>query len=304
MENFGYFQIPVIVSKCFYVLKYDGMRNMNDISLYSLRKFNFHVKSNIVPMNEYNVIVDPENCECKMSVCVDENYELHDDSFVVGIKISLHGVILTSCFVLGKMNYFGVTCYSSFKMWMKVVKDYNMLYLKCCFSYSPFLNKIMAMYQCKRCNKILKRFFEKFFKKKRKDYEFLSNFENFEYVMKFNSKRCRKFINMTSSFVTKYAYSDASKLPRFFDHLRNAELIHDCYYDIENSQRKIVFINDMNFIKFDCDRRPELAPIAQLTEFGDLNIDQRWANINLCQGTRSTAYMTSIKRTFAYFMTF
>ena len=42
---------------------------------------------------------------------------------------------------------------------------------------------------------------------------------------------------------------NALNLPKIFDHLRNGELIHDCYYDIENSNKKIVFINDMHYIK-------------------------------------------------------
>ena len=249
VEKFGYFQIPLNITKYFYVLKCDGLKNMKDISLYSVRKLKFHVKSNIVSLNEPTVIIDPDNVECKMSVCVHENYELHNDSFVVGVKISLHGVLLTSCFVLGKMNYFGVTCYSSFKLWIKTVKDYNMTLLKCYFCYTPFMNKIMAMFQCKKCCKVLPRFFEKFFRKKRKDHLYITNFENFEHVMKFNTKRSKKVINMNISFTSKYSYMNASNLPKIFDHLCNGELIHDCYYDIENSNKKIVFINDMHYIK-------------------------------------------------------
>ena len=46
VEGFGYFRLPVNATKYFYVLKHEGLKNMDDISLYSVRKFNFHVKSN------------------------------------------------------------------------------------------------------------------------------------------------------------------------------------------------------------------------------------------------------------------
>ena len=119
-----------------------------------------------ISLNKACVIVSSDNIECKMSVCVNENYKLHDDSFVLGIKISIHGVLLTSCFVLGKMNFFGITCYSSFKLWIKTIRDYDMMLLKCYFCYTPFMNKIMAMFQCEKCCKILPRLLSKLFKKK------------------------------------------------------------------------------------------------------------------------------------------
>ena len=91
---------------------------------------------------------------------------------------------------------------------------------------------------------------------------------------------------------------NALNLPKIFDHLRNGELIHDCYYDIENSNKKIVFINDMHYIKYDADGQPVL------TKLGDLNIDERLLNINLCRGTRKLSYVQFVKRTFAYYMIF
>ena len=274
------------------------------MSLYVLKKHNLRAKSNIISLNDANVIVDPESCEARMTIVVDENYVVHEDSFIVGIKIALLGVVLTSHFSMGRINYFGVSCYSSFKMWMQNVRHQNMRYLKCCFCYYPFLRKIMAMYQCKRCNKILKRFFEHFFRTKRQDYSFVSNFDNFKHVMLYNSKRRPKFTCMTYHFTSKYPYSDASKLPNVFDHLRNGELIHDCYYDLMDSDRKILFVEDMNFIKFDEYGCPKLTPTNMLIEDCDLNIDERLKGIKLNCENRSYFYAESVKRTFAYFVIF
>ena len=303
LKNFGYLRIPSNITRFFYILKYGGLKNLEDRSLYILKKKNMRAKSNIVSLNESNVIVDPESCEVKMNLVVDENYVVHEDSFIVGIKICTMGVVLTLKFCMGKMNYFGITCYCSFKMWIQNVRYQNMRYLKCCFSYYPFLRKILAMYQCKHCNKILKRFFEHFFRTKRPDHSIFDNFSNFQYVMKYNSKRRPKFVCMNRSFTSKYAYSDASKLPVFFDHLQNGELIHDCYYDLLESDRKVLFIEDFNFIKYDEYGCPKLTCTSLLTEHCDFNIDERLKNIKLnCENRDFLA--ESVKRTFAYFVIF
>ena len=189
-------------------------------------------------------------------------------------------------------------------MWMQNVRHQNMRYLKCCFSYYPFFRKIMAMYQCKRCSKILKRFFQHFFTTKRPDHSIFDNFSNFGYVMKYNSKRRPKFICMNESFTSKYVYSDTSKLPAFFDHLRNGELIHDCYYDLLESDRKILFIEDFNYIKYDEYGCPKLRCTSLLTEYCDFNIDERLKNIKLNCENRNYFLSESVKRTFAYFVIF
>ena len=304
--DFGYFRIPVNIVKCFYIVKYGGLKNLHDMSLYVLKKDSLLIgKSNIVSLNEPNVLTTSDSIETKMNLVVDDNYVVHDDSFIVGIKISTFGVVLTSQFVMGNVNFFGISCYASFKMWLKNVRCGNMRFLKCCFSYYPFLRKIMAMYQCKRCNKILGRFFEYFFRKKRiDDYNMLNNFRYFNDKLVYNMKRRPKVINMHNSFTTKYGYSDASILPKPFDHLYNGELIHDCYYDLLDSEKKILFIEDMNFIRPDEYGCMKLACPSLLTEDCDLNIDSRLVNIRLnCEG-RSNSYAESVKRTFAFFAIF
>ena len=302
--DFGYFRVPLNIVKFFYILKYDGLKNIDDISLYVFKKnASLLGKSNIVSLNESNVITNSDSIEARMNLVVNDNYVVHDDSFIVGIKISTFGVVLTSQFCIGKINFFGVSCYASFKMWLNTIRSTNMRFLKCSFSYYPFFRKIMAMYQCKRCNKILKRFFKYFFKNQTK-YQNMTNFEIFGTKMLYNSKRRPKFVNMNFPFTSKYGYSDASKLPGVFDHMYNGELIHDCYYDLLDSDRKILFIEDMNFMKPDEYGCWKLACPALLTEICDFNIDSRLNDINLNRENRNYFYADSVKRTFAYFAIF
>ena len=303
--DLGYFRIPVNIVKFCYIVKYDGLKNLDDLSLYVLKKYKLSVgKSNIVSLNEDNVLTDRDPIEMRMNLVVDDKYYVHDDSFIVGIKISTFGVVLTSQFVMGNINFFGISCYASFKMWLKNVRHANMRFLKCCFSYYPFLRKIMAMFQCKRCNKILMRFFDYFFKKNNANAYLLNNFQNFSEKFFYNMKRRSKIIDMSHLFTSKYGYSEVSNLPRPFDHLHNGELIHDCYYDLTDSNQKVLFIEDMNFINRDNYGCMKLACPSLLTEEFDLNIDDRLVNIKLnCEG-RSPLYAESVKRTFAFFAIF
>ena len=88
LKNFGYLRIPSNITRFFYILKYGGLKNLEDISLYVLKKKkNMRAKSNIVSLNEANVIVDPTSCEAKMNLVVDENYVVCEDSFIVGIRV-------------------------------------------------------------------------------------------------------------------------------------------------------------------------------------------------------------------------
>lgn len=50
---------------------------------------------------------------------------------------------------------------------------------------------------------------------------------------------------MNSFFTLKERIYKGSKIPRKFDYLKNGELLHDCYYDIKDSDKKIVFINSI-----------------------------------------------------------
>lgn len=56
--DLGYFVLPVNISKYFYIVKYEGWKHMHDISLYSLKKFKFHAKMNIISLNEPDVLSD------------------------------------------------------------------------------------------------------------------------------------------------------------------------------------------------------------------------------------------------------
>ena len=142
----GYFRVPVNISNYFYIVKYGGIRNSNDINLYSVRKFKFHAKMNIISMNEPNVLNDQSELECKMSSCVLSNYEVHDDSFLIGVRRTPEGVMLTSFFLLEKLAYYGNTCYNSFKDWVKLDRKNSFEVMKCYFCITAFRNQNLAMF--------------------------------------------------------------------------------------------------------------------------------------------------------------
>ena len=153
--NIGYFKIPIGVARYFYIVKYDGLKDWKNLSLYRMKKYAFSFRMNIVSVNERDILSESRGIECKMSTCVNENYKVHDDTFVVGCKMKPSGVMLTSNFVLGDISYFGITCYISFRKWIKENKKMNYKLLKRYFCYPAFRNQIMAMYQCVKCYKVL-----------------------------------------------------------------------------------------------------------------------------------------------------
>lgn len=75
-----------------------------------------------------------------------------------------------------------------------------------------------------------------------------NKFFEFRKKVHFNCKKRRREINMDHSFMKNYSYRRCSSIPRVFDHTKNGELIHDCYY-IADSDQKLVFISKVKYVK-------------------------------------------------------
>ena len=301
IKGISYFKIPINIVKYFYIVKYDGYHNMDDVSLYVMKKHRFHVKMNIVSVNDVNIIHDATDLECKIYNTVLSGYKVREDSFVIGIKANLNGILLTSCFVLGKFNYFGVTCYTTFK---HAVKDegLNFLMLKKFFNYTPFMNQILAMYQCKNCYKFVMRLLRKVLFHDGNFY--YSNFDRFKSVVKFNSKRRIRNVNMMNDFSIKYNYTKPEKIPKIFDYIYNGELIHDCYYNINNSNDKIVFFNDMQYVKCEGSEL-QLSTCYALSVLEHIQVDETIKDVVLeLDAMRDLVYIEFVKRMFGCYIVF
>lgn len=240
--------------------------------------------------------------ECKMSMSVYDDYKVHDDSFILGCRLRSNGVYLTSLFCLGRMSYFGNTCYSSLKLMLKDEK-LNLKLLKRYFCFKPFMNQILAMYQCKKCFKVIKRLLHKLLYKA--EIRYSDSFIQFAQIAHFNTKKSRnRVIRMDCSFMDKLTAVKSTVLPHVMDHLVNGEFIHDCYYDICDSDQKLIFINKMQYVKLFENR-------YQLRSLSDLNVrhyvydvDSSLANIKLCPGQRDLSYFRFVQETFDCYITF
>ena len=111
-----------------------------------LVKYNFSDKVNVISINDSNALGCDSRIQCRAYMCVDENYLIHRDSFVLGCKFNNHNVMLTSHFFLGEMNFMGITCYPSFQEWVKNFGNINYAFIKRYFCYSAFRNQVMAMF--------------------------------------------------------------------------------------------------------------------------------------------------------------
>ena len=67
-------------------------------------------------------------------------------------------------------------------------------------------------------------------------------FPIFKQHVNFNRKKRIKEINMKDDFFSYHQYYDPSDVGPL-NHLYNGELLHDCYYDIEDSNFKLFFFN-------------------------------------------------------------
>ena len=150
LDNLGYFRIPITCVRYFYVVRCEN----ND---FRIRKYNFSYKMNIVSVNDKAILSDEIGVECKISMCVGENYKVHHDAFVLGCKFDTNGLMLTSNFYLADICFFGITGYISFREWIKNHEKINYKLIKRYFCYPAFQNQIMAMYQCVECYKVLEK---------------------------------------------------------------------------------------------------------------------------------------------------
>ena len=99
LNRLGYFRIPITCVRYFYVVKFadDDFR---------VKKFNFSHKMNVVSLNDKNAFCDEVGNQCKILMCVNKDFEIHHDSFVLGCKFNCSGLMLTSNFDLGDTCFF------------------------------------------------------------------------------------------------------------------------------------------------------------------------------------------------------
>ena len=97
-----YFKIPLPCVRYFYFIKYKN----GDIRM---KKYSFYHKMNIISMNDSNALGDLSKIQCRAFMCVYDGYLIHSDSFILGCKFSSGGIMLTSHFSLGKINFLGIT---------------------------------------------------------------------------------------------------------------------------------------------------------------------------------------------------
>ena len=282
-----YFRIPLPCVRYFYFVKYKN----GDIRM---KKYPFYHKMNVISVNDSGALGNPSKIQCRVFMCVYGNYEIHSDSFILGCKFSSNGIMLTSHFSLGKMNFLGITCYPSFRQWVKNSVDVNYRLLKRYFCYSAFRNQVMAMFQCKKCFKIL-------YKMLLKMTSFGNLFPVFKSKVKFNPNKLLKEVNMTQDFYGFHSYVNSDELSRPLNHLHNGELLHDCYYDVENSDLKLIFFNSFKCFKMYGNEWILSSP--HVYEFSN-NFFHDSTGINLVKGNRDLQYFRFVKQTFDCYTTF
>lgn len=97
---------------------------------------------------------------------------------------------------------------------------------------------------------------------------------------------------MSQSFYRKHRYCYGSELKRVFSHLKNGELLHDCY-DIGNSNDKLGFFNSFKSFKVYGNKLVLTSP----RPYKGNEIDF-FTLINLLQGDRDPEYFGFVKEAF------
>ena len=95
---------------------------------------------NMISMNESKIGGEGEtsNKYARVFMCVSDNYKIHSDSFILGCKFNSNRVMLTSNFSLGEINFFGITCYPSFREWVQSIEGLNYELITRFFCYPAF----------------------------------------------------------------------------------------------------------------------------------------------------------------------
>ena len=118
MPDGRYFRIPLPLVRYFYLV----VCGKNE---FRVKKYNFYHKMNVISMNESKIGKNEGGQiltkHARTFMCISENYKIHKDSFILGCKFDLKGIMLTSNFSLGQINFFGITCYPSFREWVKSI---------------------------------------------------------------------------------------------------------------------------------------------------------------------------------------
>ena len=226
-------------------------------------------------------------------MCVSDDYQIYSDLFILGCKFDSTR-LLTSNFSLGKINFLGITCYPSFREWVKKIEGLNYDLIKRYFCYPAFRNQVMAMFQCVKCSKILRRMLSNMtggnsFRVN------LNAFPVFKSKVKFNPTKLVKRIDMTTDFYNKYSYVNSDEIVKPLNHLCNGELLHDCYYDVEDSDMKLVFFNSFKCFKIYGDKKVLSSP--HIYEYSSAFF-RNATGIKLCKGDRDLQYFHFVKQTF------
>ena len=98
----------------------------------------------------------------------------------------------------------------------------------------------MAMFQCVKCFEFLKKMLIRLTLGKNVPSNF-DAFSVFQTKVKFNPKKIVKNVEMIKDFYELNSYIKPETISRPLNHLNNGELIHDCYYDVEDSDMKLFF---------------------------------------------------------------
>ena len=257
---------------------------------------------NMISMNESKIGGEGEtsNKYARVFMCVSDNYKIHSDSFILGCKFNSNRVMLTSNFSLGEINFFGITCYPSFREWVQSIEGLNYQLLKRYFCYPAFRNQVMAMFQCVKCFKFLRKMLLKMTLGRSVPSSF-DAFHVFRSKVKYNPTKVVKHVNMSEEFYDSYSYTDLETISKPLNHLNNGELLHNCYYDVEGLDIKLVFFNAFKCIKIYGNNKILSSP--HVYEYSS-SFFRNATGINLVQGARDLQYFRFVKQTFDCYTTF
>ena len=120
-------------------------------------------------------------------------------------------------------------------------------------------------------------------------------FSVFKSRVKFNPSKLLNEINMTEDFYDFHSYTNCDEISRPLNHLHNGELLHDCYYDIEDSDSKLFFFNSFKCFKIYGNEMVLSSP--HLYEYSSTFFHDN-SGIKLVRGNRDLQYFCFVKQTF------
>ena len=126
-------------------------------------------------------------------------------------------------------------------------------------------------------------------------------FHVFRSKVKYNPTKVVKHVNMSEEFYDSYSYTDLETISKPLNHLNNGELLHNCYYDVEGLDIKLVFFNAFKCIKIYGNNKILSSP--HVYEYSS-SFFRNATGINLVQGARDLQYFRFVKQTFDCYTTF